>query len=311
VLPLPQPWVILPNSLVDEIKSLPDSHISFRQLNWDLFHRRYTGLGQNVRNGEQPEVIDAIKLDLTRNTAKVLHDLQDEVVYAFNKEIGKCSEPMEVRLYGTVLQIVAILSARTFVGLPLSRDKEWTDATINFTMDVMAAVRKISSYNSFLRPLIVPFLPELKKLSEYRKLAAKKIGPQVNKILQAYSNKADGLPPTDLSDAEVLEGDFHLLHWTLSHFKDVRKANPTTLGQAQLSTAIAAIHPAGQALCHAIFDLAAHPEIVPELRSELQTVIAEEGHSDAKLRKTGLAKLRKLDSFIKESLRFNPQGLSE
>lgn len=57
-----------------------------------------------------------------------------------------------------------------------------------------------------------------------------------------------------------------------------------------------------------LYDLAAYQEHVAPLREELQTVLSEDG---GKFRKSTMPKLRKLDSFMKESQRVNPPGLSK
>ena len=56
----------------------------------------------------------------------------------------------------------------------------------------------------------------------------------------------------------------------------------------------------GQSFTHAIFDLVANPEIIQPLREEIEPLIKEEGWQ-----KSTLMKMKKLDSFIKESLRLN------
>jgi gliotoxin biosynthesis cytochrome P450 monooxygenase len=241
----------------------------------------------------------------------VLSDLQDEVVYACNREIGECPEWTEVPVYDKVLQIVALLSGRTFVGLPLSRDKEWTNATINFTGDTIRAVRAIEKYHPLIRPLVSYLLPEVKGLRAYREFAGKKLKPQVDAILARRSGKANGHVPEDILDDDVVKGDFNMIHWTLNHFKDINSADAILLGQLQMLIAFAAIHTTSLALYNAIFDLAAHPQYITELREEIEKVIADENYPDKMLRKTSMPKLRKLDSFIKESQRVSPPGMSE
>lgn len=59
-------------------------------------------------------------------------------------------------------------------------------------------------------------------------------------------------------------------------------------------------------LTNVLYDLAAHPEYIEVLREEISRVSAEE--PNGQLRKKTMPKLRKLDSFIKESQRINPLG---
>ncbi|KAG6863046.1 hypothetical protein C0993_000423 [Termitomyces sp. T159_Od127] len=70
-----------------------------------------------------------------------------------------------------------------------------------------------------------------------------------------------------------------------------------------LSLNFAAIHTTSMAFTQILFDLAANPSFVPDLRREVEAVILEEGFS-----KISLHKMVKLDSFIKESQRFGGNG---
>ena len=60
-------------------------------------------------------------------------------------------------------------------------------------------------------------------------------------------------------------------------------------------------------MAQAVFDMVAHPEYIEPLREELERVKAED--SKDTWTKASIAKLRKMDSFIKESQRFRPPGL--
>ena len=76
----------------------------------------------------------------------------------------------------------------------------------------------------------------------------------------------------------------------------------------------AAIHTTTMATTQAIFDLVARPEYIQPLRDEIQQVIDEDGQDTdgegfLKLKKISLTKLKKLDSFLKESQRLSPPGV--
>lgn len=67
-----------------------------------------------------------------------------------------------------------------------------------------------------------------------------------------------------------------------------------------------AIHTSSMSFTHALYDLAAMPNYIQPMREEVETVVKKEGWS-----KVALTKMRKLDSFLKESQRFNGLGCSE
>jgi len=69
------------------------------------------------------------------------------------------------------------------------------------------------------------------------------------------------------------------------------------------------------AVWHVVFDLACRPDYIQPLRDEIEKVIVEDGkdvdeEGFLKLKKNSITKLRKLDSFFKESQRLSPPGLS-
>lgn len=65
-------------------------------------------------------------------------------------------------------------------------------------------------------------------------------------------------------------------------------------------------HSLWQTLTHSLYDLAIHPEYVDEMREEARAAVEEYGWS-----KAAMQKMRKIDSFMKESLRLNSTGSRE
>jgi hypothetical protein len=55
-MPLNPPQVILPNSLLSEIKNMPDDQISFRKATYAILLGKYTRIGTS-----HPQLIEAIK----------------------------------------------------------------------------------------------------------------------------------------------------------------------------------------------------------------------------------------------------------
>ena len=81
--------------------------------------------------------------------------------------------------------------------------------------------------------------------------------------------------------------------------------DPDKLSRRVLILTLASSHTTSMAACQALFELCLRPQYVPCLREEIQAVLSEDGG----WRKTTLTKLKKLDSFMKESQRFHPPSL--
>lgn len=58
---------------------------------------------------------------------------------------------------------------------------------------------------------------------------------------------------------------------------------------------------------HSFYSIAAHPEYIPELREEIRTVLAD---SNGVFTSPALQSMKKMDSFIKETMRLYPAGAS-
>jgi len=175
--------VILPNYLFEELKDLPDAQLSFRQQVLKTLNGKYTGLGQNVT-----PLAESVKNELTMNINITLAILQDEIRYAVEEGIGNCPDWTSVKIFEKLLRIVALASGRIFVGRPLSRDEEWIKLTINYTVDCSNAVKDVSKIKPWLRPLLVPLTPSIRKAMEYRRKVAAKLKPQVTEMIEAAKN---------------------------------------------------------------------------------------------------------------------------
>lgn len=91
------------------------------------------------------------------------------------------------------------------------------------------------------------------------------------------------------------------MQWVLD-ITPPEKLDVNTLVYRMLHISVAAVHTSSISYLNAIYDLAQHPEIHEELRQEIMLVMEEEGCWTSR----GLAKMVKLDSFMKESARWHP-----
>ena len=76
---------------------------------------------------------------------------------------------------------------------------------------------------------------------------------------------------------------------------------------AQLRLSVASIHTTSNLLTNVVYDLAAYPEHIQPLRDEIKAIVEEDGI----LKKAGLAKMKLMDSVLKESQRLHPSSMGE
>ena len=187
-----------------------------------MFIAKHTSIGDS-----RPEVIQAVKTELTHHIASTLDGLQDEIRYAFDKEFGPCEDWTSFVLYGKLTRIVALLSGRVFVGRPLSRQEEWIEATIKYTVDSVGAKDAILKYPVFLRPFVAPFLPEIRRVKKYRSEGGKLLEPMLKASLARARNEKTYLD--EFEDEQAT-----LISWILGHTKEENRDDPTVLANNQM-----------------------------------------------------------------------------
>ena len=155
----------------------------------------------------------------------------------------------------------------------------------------MRSIREFRSMSGFARPFKAFFYQPAKVLDNHRKLAKARLTPIIEaRLAEEEAAKKAGRPPIDYQD-------------TLQWFRDIVRPEHKTseaIAELQLGLSMVAIHTTAMSLTTVVLDLAAHPEYIQPLREEMEAVIKEDGGA---VQKTTLRKMRKLDSFIKESFR--------
>ena len=189
-----------------------------------------------------------------------------------------------------LLMIVARASSRMFGGVALSRHKAWLKATLDFASDGFIGAQKIKKYPHYLRPLASYFVPELWGIKRHYKATRDAILP----ILQSRQHQ----------HAEDKPSDF--LQWMTDDAKGEEEAHEF-IADIQLKMSFAALHTSAATPMQLIYDLCSMPEYIDGLREEIESVLATRSPID---RQT-LSQLPKLDSFMKESQRFNPLLLGQ
>ena len=187
----------------------------------------------------------------------------------------------------TMLVVIARASSRMFGGLALSRNQAWINAIIDFASDGFIGAQKIKQYSEYVKPLVAPFIFELRRIHRHYDTARQIIVP----LLEARKRKEE--PASDF------------LQWMMDDAKG-DECDLNFIADIQLKMSFAALHTSAATPMQLIYDLCSMPEYIAPLRAEMEEVLS----THAELNKQALLKLHKLDSFMKESLRFNPLLLS-
>ncbi|GFF59369.1 ent-kaurene oxidase [Aspergillus udagawae] len=289
-----QQLVVLPVSEIDTVKALPENQLSIKKHHYNQFLGEYSYMGTKA-----DEFDDAMRYLLVRNTPAVLASFTAEIDYAMSTVLQLAPNAWtRLKPRSIMPRVATILSGRAFVGLPLSREQDWIESNVNYTQDVSRAWMVLRFYPHWIRPLVAPFLREVKTLERNKAL----IGRKIAQLLA--DQEAQSLSPTK---EKIPGGD--MIDWFKSRYQAQGKtATAQQLTRDQLLATFASIYNLSNALTYVIFDLAAYPAVVDELREELDQVLGPNVGAE-RIDKTTLPRLMKLDSFVRESQRMSPTSL--
>ncbi|KAI4595665.1 hypothetical protein KJ359_006654 [Pestalotiopsis sp. 9143b] len=272
---------------LNELKKIPDHIVSMEAAVDEHMESKYTRIETVV-----PIVPHTIKADLTPGLVRLNPLLSKEVQEVIDLEMPECSDWTSINIHHKLLRIVGMVSGRIFIGPELGRKEEYLDAAINYTMEVMEVQRGVQSMRPWLRPFLANRLPAAKRLDQRIKAFGDFMSPVVQKRL-ALADSPD--KPDDM------------LQWligTRAKFTDKASQN---LPRVQLGISFAAIHTTVLTATNVFYSVAALPDFIPELREEINQALSENG---GVFTSNALQSMKKLDSFLKETLRFYPASMA-
>ncbi|KAK1225679.1 hypothetical protein PQX77_011371 [Marasmius sp. AFHP31] len=286
--------------MLEDLKKAGEEDLSTLEAFADLIKSDYTLSPTILHN---PYHIDVVRTPLTRNINARFDEVCDEVAVAFDESLpaqkdGEWHSPTNDSLdpLTMVQNIVVRASNRLLVGLPLCRNEDWCKLNVQFTVEVNRDSILISLFPRFLHPIVGPLISTWK--ANMRR-AMRHLGEIVKEKLQMA--EAGEERPND-----VVTWLVDMNNQIGNECQKGSHAVEDIVGRV-LSINFAAIHTTSTAFTHALYHLAAHPEVQPLLREELERVLftnKEDGGEGLGWTKAGMVQLRVMDSFLKESQRF-------
>ncbi|KAI0778805.1 cytochrome P450 [Trametes elegans] len=289
--PLLDNWMIIVSGrdMIEELRRRPDEELSFMEGVADTMQIKYT-FGPDTE--DDPYHIDVIKEKLTRSVPAILPHVIDELTLAVPQHIpANENDWLEVPVMKAMLQIVARASSRVFVGTPLCRNQEYLDLSISFTIDIVKDKTLVRFFPEFMRPLVGRLSSSVRATL---RRSIPHLKPELDRRRENMAKWGDEWPdkPNDL------------LQWIMDAAQ-TRDYSDEGIARRILIVNFAAIHTSSNSVCHAIFHLAERPDHVELLREEIESILKEEGWT-----KNAMGRMWKLDSFLRESQRFNGIGLA-
>ena len=285
-----QNFVLLPASETKHVTAQPDTILNLRQVITQGLLYKYTVANQILV--DQPVHKKLINSTLTNQVGNLLPALADETIRGFAQRWGNDTLSfVDVTVWDSLGDIVAMVTNRAFVGLPYCRNRALLNAGVGFARAVPISQLLLSFLWRPLRGPLSPLLTLPCRWYEWR--FTQLLIPEVEKRLRIFDDK------------KVAENDF--LQWSIDQAKesgDHGLQDARTLAGRILLLNLVSIHTSSLTITNVVLDLAScrQPEVIQELREEIELVLAQ---SNGIWTKAALAKMEKLDSVLRESARLN------
>ena len=159
------------------------------------------------------------------------------------------------------------------------------DTSINYAMHVFGAVMKLGALPEWLRPVGQYAVSELRQIKRDLDIAKSILAPVIAERLRNMETPGVEERPDDL------------MQWLIETLPEEKRTDYETQAHLQLLLAASSIHTTNNLLTDCMYDLAAYPDVQEELRKEAYQIMEVEQGWD---KKESMARLKKLDSFIKE-----------
>ncbi|TLS20929.1 uncharacterized protein PpBr36_10739 [Pyricularia pennisetigena] len=285
------PKIVLPHKYADEIRNRPE--LDFNEAFRKDFFAHYPGFDGFKASLDNPFLIpQTLRLKLTPSMGLVALHLVDEATDALHEIYGDDPNWRSVAFKQHNLDLIARLSSRVFLGKPICRDRQWLEIAKSHTVHSFLAARDLRAQPFFLRRIMHRFMPHNVAIQRHYTDASRIISTEVERRRRrAEQLLSEGKKPPRVSDA---------IGWMV----EVANGQKVDYVAAQLSLTVSSIHATTEALTVVLLNVASYPEIKKELREEVIQVIGEGGWS-----KQALYNMKLMDSFLKESQRFQPVAM--
>lgn len=156
------PKIIVPNHFANELRNNPS--LNFNKAFIHDFFPQYAGM-EPLKEFSSHDSITAetIRTKLTQSLGLVTDDLVDETKASLQDLYGNNLDQQwrTVVLKDTVLDLVARLSSRVFLGRELCREQRWLEIAKSYAVDAVMATFALRMVPGVLRPIAVRIISSM------------------------------------------------------------------------------------------------------------------------------------------------------
>lgn len=288
--------VILPNDKLQEVAGAPTDQFDFHLGNDSATAPIYT-TGKDVQDGPH---FNVVRKQLTRRLPLLTADVHEELALGIQDNWKpRADKWTTVKAYDSCMKIVSRAANRVFCGKELCRNPEFLENTRLYAVETFATGFKLKLVPQWLHPIAGPLVarPVKRCLAVCQRICAPVIDKRLRNML-------------DPELAKNFEAPNDTLQWLLEDLVELAKTNPKELDislnvRRLMTLNMVAIHTTSITITDTLLDMYSHPEAeryVAGLREECERVLTE---SDGKWSKDAVNKLVRVDSVIRETMRFS------
>ncbi|ERF71974.1 hypothetical protein EPUS_07444 [Endocarpon pusillum Z07020] len=239
---------------------------------------------------------------LTLKGGSVVAEIYDELQQTCDHELGLDTEQWKsVCVYDSMQHIVLTASNRMIIGPPLCRNKRYLTTICRYAQLIFPIGVLVRSFPLFVRPVVgrVFGIPALYLFAQYKRYNLPVIKQHLANIDHAAVDANHEFTPLNT-----------FLTWYIEEARKTPQAReitkPETISSMLMAVNSAAVFSGTIIGTYILFNiLASDPEhgTIENLRNEIERVLAD---ANGEWSKATLAKMYRLDSVLRETLRFDP-----
>lgn len=296
------PEVVVPRSQMRWMLDQPDHVASTAAAHYDSLNGEYSFVDKIILGDPYHEHV--IHRTLARHLASLVPAIDEEVRLSVDKVYGSATETewKTFKIWDSLMDFVPSVTHRVLVGRPLCQNKEYIEGMIGFSLAVTRDIILHPMVPFVIKPVICRLLGLSSKYNYWK--TAKHSVPVIKQRLEDMAALERGDPekkgwqPPD---------DYITWHITLAKAEGrADELDPHRIAQRILPINFGSIHTTVLTGLGVFLDMLSHDveqNILESIREEIREV--KKGEPEGFWTKAGLAKLHRLDSAIRESMRIS------